>query len=157
MRMKFQNLLLYTLLSLGFVYLSGCMASKGKVVAHVPCKTVENYFVRNDVEGMPPMIIKASDEFERYFGMAATMGPDGRPTDVDFNKNYVICVALLPTDLDTDLSVESLSEAREGKLILRYAIRRGERRSYSIRPLLLLMVDKKYEMPVELKAELRNN
>lgn len=155
--MKFQNLLLYTLLSLGFVYLSGCMASKGKVVAHVPCKTVENYFVRNDVEGMPPMIIKASDEFERYFGMAATMGPDGRPTDVDFNKNYVICVALLPTDLDTDLSVESLSEAREGKLILRYAIRRGERRSYSIRPLLLLMVDKKYEMPVELKAELRNN
>ena len=133
------------------------MASKGKVVAHVPCKTVENYFVRNDVEGMPPMIIKASDEFERYFGMAATMGPDGRPTDVDFNKNYVICVALLPTDLDTDLSVESLSEAREGKLILRYAIRRGERRSYSIRPLLLLMVDKKYEMPVELKAELRNN
>lgn len=133
------------------------MASKGKVVAHVPCKTVENFFVRNDVEGMPPMIIKASDEFERYFGMAATMGPDGRPTDVDFNKNYVICVALLPTDLDTDLSVESLSEAREGKLILRYAIRRGERRSYSIRPLLLLMVDKKYEMPVELKAELRNN
>lgn len=155
--MKFKNLLLYTLLSLGFVCLSGCMASKGKVVAHVPCKTVENFFVRNDVEGMPPMIIKASDEFERYFGMAATMGPDGRPTDVDFNKNYVICVALPPTDLDTDLSVESLSEAREGKLILRYAIRRGERRSYSIRPLLLLMVDKKYEMPVELKAELRNN
>ncbi len=157
MRMKFQNLLFYTVLAIGLVCLSGCQASKGKVVAHVPYKTVDNYFVRNDVEGTPPVTIKASDEFERYFGMAATMGPDGRPTDVDFNKNYVICVALPPTDLDTDLSVESLSEAREGKLILRYAIRRGERRSYSIRPLLLLMVDKKYEMPVELKAELRNN
>lgn len=155
--MKFKNLLLYTLLSLGFVCLSGCQASKGKVVAHVPYKTVENYFVRNDVEGMPPMIIKASDEFERYFGMAATMGPDGRPTDVDFNKYYVICVALPPTDLETGLSVVSLSEVREGELILRYAIRRGERRSYSIRPLLLLMVDKKYEMPVELKAEVGNN
>ena len=69
----------------------------------------------------------------------------------------MICVALPPTDLDTDLSVESLSEAHGGKLILRYGIRRGERRSYSIQPLLLLMVDKKYEMPVELKAELRNN
>lgn len=155
--MKFQNLLFYTVLAIGLLCLSGCQASKGKVVAHVPYKTVENYFVRNDVEGMPPITIKASDEFERYFGMAATMGPDGRPTDVDFNKNYVICVALPPTDLETDLSVKSLSEAREGKLILRYAIRRGERRSYSIRPLLLLMVDKKYEMPVGLKAEVRNN
>ena len=157
MRMKFQNLLFYTVVAIGLVCLSGCQASKGKVVAHVPYKTVENYFVRNDVEGMPPMIIKASDEFERYFGMAATMGPNGRPTDVDFNRYYVICVALPPTDLDADLSVESLSEARGGKLILRYVVRRGERRSYSIRPLLLLMVDKKYEMPVELKAEVRNN
>lgn len=155
--MKFQNLLFYTVVAIGLVCLSGCQASKGKVVAHVPYKTVENYFVRNDVEGMPPMIIKASDEFERYFGMAATMGPNGRPTDVDFNRYYVICVALPPTDLDADLSVESLSEARGGKLILRYVVRRGERRSYSIRPLLLLMVDKKYEMPVELKAEVRNN
>lgn len=155
--MKFKNLLLYTLLSLGFVYLSGCMASKGKVVKDIPYKTVDNYFVRNDVEGMPPITIKASDEFERYFGMAATMGPDGRPKDVDFSKYYVICVALPPTDLETDLSVESLSEAHGGKLILRYEIRRGERRSYSIQPLLLLMVDKKYEMPVELKAEVRNN
>ena len=155
--MKFQNLLFYTVLAIGLLCLSGCQASKGKVVAHVPYKTVENYFVRNDVGGMPPMIIKASDEFERYFGMAATMGPDGRPTDVDFSKYYVICVALPPTDLETDLSVESLSEAHGGKLILRYEIRRGERRSYSIQPLLLLMVDKKYEMPVELKAEVRNN
>lgn len=155
--MKFKNLLLYTLLPLGFVYLSGCMASKGEVVKDIPYKTVDNYFVRNDVEGTPPTTIKVSDEFERYFGMAATMGPGGRPTDVDFNKYYVICVALPPTDLDADLSVESLSEARGGKLILRYVVRRGERRSYSIRPLLLLMVDKRYEMPVELKAEVRNN
>lgn len=155
--MKFKNLLLYTLLSLGFVYLSGCMASKGKVVRDIPYKTVDNYFVRNDVEGTPPITIKGSDEFERYFGMAATMGPDGRPTDVDFNKYYVICVALPPTDLDTDLSVESLSEVLGGKLILRYVVRRGESRSYSIRSLLLLMVDKKYEMPVELKGEVRNN
>ena len=155
--MKFINLLFYTVLAIGLVCLSGCMASKRKVEKDIPYKTVDNYFVRNDVEGTPPTTIKASDEFERYFGMAATMGPDGRPTDVDFNKYYVICVALPPTDLDTGLSVESLSEARGGKLILRYEIRRGEKRSYSIRPLLLLMVDKKYEMPVELKAEVRNN
>lgn len=155
--MKIINLLFYTVLAIGLVCLSGCMASKRKVEKDIPYKTVDNYFVRNDVEGTPPTTIKASDEFERYFGMAATMGPDGRPTDVDFNKYYVICVALPPTDLDTGLSVESLSEARVGKIILRYEIRRGEKRSYSIRPLLLLMVDKKYEMPVELKAEVRNN
>lgn len=155
--MKFINLLFYTILAIGLVCLSGYMASKRKVEKDIPYKTVDNYFVRNDVEGMPPITIKASDEFERYFGMAATMGPDGRPTDVDFNKYYVICVALPPTDLYTDLSVESLSEARGDKLTLRYVVRRGERRSYSIRPLLLLMVDKKYEMPVELMAEVRNN
>lgn len=154
---EIQKSIVITLLSLGFVYLSGCMASKGEVVKDIPYLTVDNYFVRNDVEGTSPTTIKVSDEFERYFGMAATMGPGGRPTDVDFNKYYVICVALPPTDLETGLSVVSLSEVREDELILSYGIRRGERRSYSIRPLLLLMVDKKYEMPVELKADVRNN
>lgn len=75
--MKFQNLLFYTVLAIGLLCLSGCQASKGKVVAHVPYKTVENYFVRNDVEGMPPMIIKASDELKdisewlRQWGLTA--------------------------------------------------------------------------------------
>ena len=38
------------------------MASKGEVVKDIPYMTVDNYFVRNDVEGTPPTTIKVSDE-----------------------------------------------------------------------------------------------
>lgn len=128
-------------------FLCGCHTSK-KMDKTIPYEVAERYFVRNDVNGVPPTTITSAKEFEHYFGIATVMGPDGRPTEIDFNKSFVICIALEPTETATDLSVISLTNTNSDQLDLRYEIKRGEKRSYTTQPLLLLIVDKKYERPV---------
>lgn len=149
---------LLTLIILGLRFIirrgrtgQGCKASVGNVDMAVPYTSAQHYFVRNDVEGLPPTEITTRDEFDKYFGMAAVMGPGGMPTEIDFNKYFVVCLTMPPTDRAADLSVESLRRTKSGELELRYKLRQGEKRSYTIRPLILLMVDKKYQMPVRLE------
>lgn len=131
--------------------LCGCHTSKN-MDKTIPYEVAERYFVRNDVNGLPPTTIVSAEEFEEYFGMATVMGPSGNPTEIDFSKNFVICIALDPTDIETTLSVISLTNTNSGQLDLRYEIKRGEKMSYTSQPLMLLIVDKKYEKPVILEA-----
>lgn len=84
--------------------------------------------------------------------MAAVMGKNGTPTEIDFSKSFVICLTVAPTDTQTSLSVVYLTKSDENQLVLSYKITRGEKMSYTYRPLLLLVVDKKYELPVVLEA-----
>src|SRR5690606_37581358 len=60
-------------------------------------KIAKNYFIKNDVEGVVPEKITSQEEFEKYFGMAATMGEDGTPTPIDFGNEYVIVADLNTT------------------------------------------------------------
>ncbi len=131
----------------------GCHTSQNVGKKTIPYTVADRYFVRNDVTGLPPATIMSDKEFEKYFGMATVMGTNGSPTKIDFNKSFVICVALAPTDIDTDLSAVSLTDTNSNKLVLRYGIKRGKKMSYTSQPLLLLVVDKKYEKPVVLEAE----
>lgn len=134
--------------------LFGCRASKNAGKA-IPYEVAERYFVRNDIKGLPPRTITSAEEFQRYFGMASVMGAGGRPTDIDFNKSFVICIATDPTDIDTDLSVISLSETDKGRLDLRYSVRRGDKMTYMTQPIMILVVSKKYEMPVVVDAVIK--
>lgn len=133
-------------------FFCGCHTSQ-RIATTVPYTVADRYFVRNDVTGLPPTTIVSAEEFEKYFGMAAVMGTNGSPTKIDFNKSFVICVALEPTDIDTNLSVISLTDTNSNKLVLRYAIKRGDKMSYTSQPLLLLIVGKKHEKPVVMEAE----
>lgn len=131
--------------------LCGCHTSQN-MDKTIPYEVAERYFIRNDVNGLPPTTIVSAEEFENYFGMAAVMGTNGNPTEIDFSKNFVICIALDPTETATDLSVISLTNTNSDHLDLRYEIKRGEKMSYTYQPLMLLIVDKKYEKPVILEA-----
>lgn len=144
--MKTKIVSFFSLLALCCAFMCGCMAKA------IPFKTAQHYFVRNDVVGLPPATITTPAAFENYFGMAAVMGANGQPTEIDFNKEFVICITVEPTDIDTNLSVISLKEDKSGQLVLRYKIDRGEKRTYTTQPLVLLIVDKKYEMPVKLEV-----
>ncbi len=46
----------------------------------------------------------------------------------------------------------SLTETDAGGLNVRYSVIRGARQSYTTQPLLLLIVDRKYQKPVTLEA-----
>lgn len=145
--MKTKFMLFISVAVMYCTFLCGCHTSKN-MDKTIPYEVAERYFVRNDVNGLPPTTITSAKEFEHYFGIATVMGPDGKPTEIDFNKSFVICIALEPTETATDLSVISLTNTNFDQLDLRYEIKRGEKRSYTTQPLLLLIVDKKYERPV---------
>ncbi len=131
----------------------GCGTSKVANEKYVPYKVAQHYFVRNDVEQLPPSVIRTSDEFNNYFGMAAVMGKDGLPTSIDFDKEYVICVTLAPTNTPTEILPVSLTEnPAGGDIVLRYEIKSGHEQPYTMQPLLLLVVDRKYDLPVKLEA-----
>lgn len=150
--MKLKLLLLIGISIVCAALFSGCRTSKGENSdKSVPYQLADHYFVRNDVVGLPPTVITSADEFDKLFGMAAVMGPNGTPTEIDFNKSFVICLTVAPTDIATELSVVSLTKTPDKQLALNYKITRGEKMSYTSRPLLLLIVDKEYELPVVLE------
>ena len=150
--MKAKIILFISIAVMCCTFFWGCHTSQ-RIATTIPYTVADRYFVRNDVTGLPPTTIVSAEEFEKYFGMAAVMGPNGQPTIIDFNKSFVICVALEPTDIDTNLSVISLTDTNRNKLVLRYAIKRVNKMSYTSQPLLLLIVDKKHEKSVVLEAE----
>ena len=83
-------------------------------------------------------------DFNRLFGMATAMGPDGQPTPIDFARSFAIFVALPETDRSTDITPGKLTVAADGTLRFTYRVKRGDKQSYTIRPLLLIFVDKAY-------------
>lgn len=120
-------------------------------VKDVPFEAAGHYFLKNDVAQMPPAAVYSAEEFERYFGMAAVMGKNGQPTEIDFGRQYVICIALPATDISTVINAVSLVDNGKGEIVLKYEVRRGAEQTYTTQPLLLLVVDKKYDGRVRLE------
>lgn len=111
-----------------------------------------HYFVRNDLKGLPPTTITTQQQFDDCFGMAAVMGKGGRPTPINFAQQFVIAVALPETEVQTTLTPVLLEQTNAHELTFTYRIKRGQKQSYTMQPLLLIIVDKKYEGNVVLKA-----
>lgn len=115
----------------------------------IPFTKATHYFVRNDFkEGQlenPRITTKA--DFDAVFGTAATMGRDGQPTPIDFSKQDAI--AVIDSVSDYAVSFENPSLQKDGAyLALSYDAIKGAKQSYSTRPFLLLIIDKKYKQTV---------
>ncbi len=119
-------------------------------VAEIPYTVANRYFVRNDVKKLPNGKIASQKDFEANFGMATVMGEDGKPTEIDFAKQYVIAVSKPVTNKDTEIVPVSLKSDGDGGLVFTYRLKVGETRSYSILPSLVVIVDKKYKGHVSL-------
>jgi len=123
----------------------------------VPFKQATNYFFRNDAE--IPSDVKITDKatFESLFGMAAVMGENGMPTAIDWDKEFVI--AIVKPKTQADMTMEPLSLIAKGKtLVYKYCVTEEPGNlSYTIRPVLLIIVDKQWEnLPVKLEEETNN-
>ena len=107
----------------------------------VPFTTLENYFVRNDVDcsKQQRLIIDNKAEFEKYFGMAAHMG--GLPTDVNWNKQYVIAVILPVTNHATMVTPLEVKQS-PGNVIFKYQVYRGGKTSYTLMPFAAVALNK---------------
>ncbi len=111
-------------------------------VGAVPFIRIENYFVKNSVKHVGLIKIETAENFETIFGRADISAPGGRPTQIDFSKQYVIAIIKPTTDLNTTLVPETLERNAEGELVLTYKYTTGEKQNYSTRPNFGIVVNK---------------
>lgn len=116
------------------------------VIIDVPYIEAKNYFVKNTFreDQLSNPKISSQKKFDAIFGMARTMSQNGRPTPIDFRKQYVIAIVNPVTDIATTLSVSSLKQ-KDNAIILNYDVEEGKKQSFSTQPLLLLVVDTTYQ------------
>lgn len=108
----------------------------------VPYTPLENYFVRNDVDcsKQQRLIIDNQRDFERYFGMAATMG--GMPTEVNWNKQYVLAIILPETNRSTSIEPVNVKVSDNQCVVFSYHITKGKKTSYTLVPFIAVALDK---------------
>lgn len=116
----------------------------------VSCSSSENigytvadgYFVRNDAPDEIPAVISNQREFESVFGMAAVMGPGGRPTSIDFSKQCVIPVILPSTDHPTELHVEQVSKSDSNITVSCKAVKDSKTATFIMQPCAVVIIAK---------------
>ncbi len=119
----------------------------------VPYTVADHYFLKNDVTGEVPSKLSNRADFEKYFGMAAVMGVNGLPSPIDFDNQYVIAVTLPQTNTNTEISPVSLTRGKDHKVVFKYKVELGDDMSYSINPILVIIVNKEFDGDVVLKQE----
>ena len=113
--------------------------------SEVAFEVAKNYFVKNNAEALPASPkITSEEEFGKLFGMATTMGEDGKPTAIDFNKQFAVAIVLPVTDVATEITPVKVEEKGDS-LFYTYEVTTGENQSFSIQPASIIILDKKYE------------
>ena len=112
-----------------------------EVATPVPYTTLENYYVRNDVDcsKQQRLILDNKADFEGFFGMAATMG--GLPTDINWNKQYVVALILPETNRMTTITPVDVRQDGD-KVVVCYKVDRGEKTTYTMVPFTAVALDK---------------
>lgn len=119
------------------------VANKAKQVDYTEA---HGYFVRNDAPPHPSCYYDSKEAFDSIFGCAAFMGEGGTPTQIDFTRQSAIAVIGCETNRPTKyIPVSLISQA--GTLCLKYNVEEAAPTTYTIVPLLLLVLDKAYASP----------
>ena len=123
-----------------------------EVVRRIPYTVGRNYYVLNSLRkgAFAEGVIDDREQFDAIFGKAAVLG--SLPTEIDFDRQYVIAVVDNMSDDAVHLNILSLVESEDGKLVMTYERERSGKRSYSVRPYLMIIVDRQYYGPVEIVA-----
>ena len=113
-----------------------------EVATPIPFTTLENYFVRNDVDcsKQQRLIIDNKADFEKYFGMAAHMG--GMPTEVNWNKQFVIALVMPETKRATAIYPVAVKATDNDLLVFSYMVKKGDKMSHNMVPFTAVAVDK---------------
>lgn len=122
-------------------------------VTDIAFTVAKNYFVNNTVKNLDNPKIETADKFNEIFGMATTMGNDGKPTQIDFQKKYVIAVILPETDLMTTVEPIRLQKDAKGNITLLYKKTLGQKQTYTTRPGFQIIVDKSENGSIALKEQ----
>jgi hypothetical protein len=130
---------------------------KDSVVAiknvNVPYVVAEKYFVKNTVNSIDVPKIGTQEEFNEIFAAATTMGKNGKPTRIDFTRQFVIAIALPATEYETSILPVSLVKNEKKEIVFTYRVNKGKKQTFSIRPALVIIVDKTNDGKVVVKEQ----
>ena len=130
--------------------------NNGDALQGVAFQIAKNYFFKNDQKIPANPKITTEEEFNKLFGMATTMGKDGMPTDIDFSKQYVLAIVLPQTDMATEI-VPVKVEAKGDKLYYTYDVKVGEKQTFTIQPVSIIIIDKGVKQYENYEVILRND
>ena len=144
--MKTKNLFLMISILCIAVFVAACDSKP--MESEVPYTELKRYFFRNDAEMPTNPKIETRERFDSLFGVASVLG--GLPTEIDFARQFVIAVVLPATNKDTKIEGKSLLYRKDllGKpeLTFEYDVQRDEEPlSFTMQPILLIGVDRKYK------------
>lgn len=140
------NRLLFYLLSVLMLVPSIAMArSYNKNGTDVQFMVLKNYFHNNDAPLPSSPLITTKAEFDSQFGMATFMGNDGEPTSVNFKRQVVLAIVLPETDKATIIDSVSVKKSGEKELTIIYTVHEGINNGYTIQPIYLMSIDRKYK------------
>lgn len=113
-----------------------------EVATPIQFTTLENYFVRNDVDcsKQQRLIINNKVDFEKYFGMAAHMG--GMPTEVNWDKQFVVALVMPETKRATSIYPVAVKVTDNNVLVFSYQVKKGDNMSHSMVPFTAVAIDK---------------
>ncbi|MDD5862334.1 MAG: hypothetical protein PUD15_07225 [Prevotella sp.] len=128
-------------LCMGALLFSSCSTSNGLVKS----TEAQHYYYSNEAPDEDAVLkITNQSDFDRYFGEAAVMGKNGQPTKINWSRQMVIAKVLKTTNRCTEISNMQLRETGSHELTLSYCLHSKAPQSYSIKPMAMLIVDKKY-------------
>ena len=122
---------------------SAAPAESGEASNEVTFEVAKNYFFKNDQEIPASPKITTTEEFGKLFGMATTMADDGKPTEIDFTKQFVLAIVLPVTDYATEINPVKVEEKGDS-LLYTFEVKKDEKQSFSIQPISIIILDKKY-------------
>ena len=98
----------------------------------VTFEVAKNYFFKNDQEIPTSSKITTAEEFGKLFGMATTM------------KQFVLAIVLPVTDFATEINPQKVEEKGDS-LFYTFEVKKGEKQTYRIQPVSIIILDNKYE------------
>lgn len=120
-------------------------ANSTKVDNLIPFEIGKGFFVNNtfDEKQFTNPKITTKEEFENIFGYATTMGENGKPSSIDFSKEFVIAVIGKVTDRLSSIDAISLIKESDS-IILNYKVVEGEKITSEMQACLILIVNNKH-------------
>ncbi len=100
-----------------------------------------NYFVRNDVpDDALPTIIRNAAERDSVLCVAQVMSKKENPTQIDFEKETVVNVAMATTDYPTELEIQDVYLTADSIIHVDYTAEVGPRSSFSMKPYIMVIL-----------------
>jgi hypothetical protein len=131
----------FSFIAIAIIFFS-CSSQKSKEISFRPA---QNYFVKNTfkTEQIVSKKITSQSELNHFFGSATVMGNNGKPTVIDFEKEFVVVVICPETFFSTQFTSIKLVEEKS-KVNIEYKITTKEKQTYSIVPFSLMIVGKEH-------------